>query len=380
LLIATLLIALPVCLTAATPAGNLVVNKGMAKLRRNNLDSVYPQSEQAIPVYSLDEIQTGADSSATITLEAKDDSIELFSQSFFKIERADEQESETSMSIGKAHFKIKKDAQPLAGKTRFKLKTANAIVGVKGTEFVVGTGTEVTNILTLEGAVDVASVSAPEVTVEVGENQVSQVKPESTPTAPVAVPPTVRDSILTTDSPAAFSNGQFGASVPDTAPKEQSQKKEEPKPATGTEKKEESKETQSEPAKSETPKESTPAGGEATSSDGSSPDSEGSTEEPAAAESTDTGEDGLAAENTESVEVDLEDDEVIDLELIDTDEMAELDIEEPEIDLEDLFDIDSITQEVAETAEAVTEEIEDIQRELVEEETERTVRIQITHE
>ena len=57
------------------------------------------------------------------------------------------------------------------------------LFGVKGTEFILATGAEETSLLTLSGSVVFASVSAPDVEVVVTENQVSQIRQDSKPTA-----------------------------------------------------------------------------------------------------------------------------------------------------------------------------------------------------
>ncbi|MBT7892147.1 MAG: hypothetical protein HN580_24235, partial [Deltaproteobacteria bacterium] len=126
-----------IALAQAVTVGNMILNKGGVKLRRNQIDTLYQTAGEIIPVRNLDEIQTGKDSSVTIKLNAKSDELELYSQSFFKIDNVTAQSSQLSMSIGKARFKIQKRRKPLKPrkrrKKRFRVRTANAIVGVKGT-------------------------------------------------------------------------------------------------------------------------------------------------------------------------------------------------------------------------------------------------------
>ncbi|MBT3226295.1 MAG: hypothetical protein HN354_08240, partial [Deltaproteobacteria bacterium] len=102
-----------IALAQAVTVGNMILNKGGVKLRRNQIDTLYQTAGEIIPVRNLDEIQTGKDSSVTIKLNAKSDELELYSQSFFKIDNVTAQSSQLSMSIGKARFKIQKRRKPL---------------------------------------------------------------------------------------------------------------------------------------------------------------------------------------------------------------------------------------------------------------------------
>jgi hypothetical protein len=69
----SLLIAAPHHLTAAEPAGTMVLNKGAVKIRRTGIDTLFQQTGQQIPVFDLDEIQTGNDANVTITLTAREE-------------------------------------------------------------------------------------------------------------------------------------------------------------------------------------------------------------------------------------------------------------------------------------------------------------------
>ncbi|MBU2643832.1 FecR domain-containing protein [bacterium] len=401
----------PFTLAQTSSVGTMTLHKGIVKLRRNLVDTIYQKTGEQIPVRNLDEIQTGKDSSVTIKLDAKDDELELYSQSFFKIDNVTPESSQLSMTIGKARFKIQKGLTSLKPrkdrKKRFSVRTANAIVGVRGTEFVMAAGTEVTSVLTIEGIVEVASVAAPEIEVEVGENQASQIKLAATPTAPVTVPVEVRETILTTDTPNAFNNVQFGESVPETGLKQDSKKK----PAS-----EEKKETSKPAEKKETPaKESTKSGATAAGSPsqsktgisapgttGVASPGTGSTEQQesptgaatnaeTSASPDQTGEPesgqnavfGADAGNDAVFDADagttaIGDDEAINLENLDVTEIDDIDIEEPEIDTEDIFDVDTLIDSIVESTDELEEEIADIQEEILENQLQQ-IRIKINH-
>ena len=79
-----------------------------------------------------------------------------------------------------------------------------AVVGVRGTEFVLGTSGSQTNLLTISGLVTIAPVEAPEIEVEVPENQASQVQQGLAPTPPIPVAAEVQEQIIQEDSPQVF--------------------------------------------------------------------------------------------------------------------------------------------------------------------------------
>ena len=355
---------------SATQVGTMVLKNGMVKLRRAGADTIHKEVGKEISLSNLDEIQTGALSHVTIHLTAKGDNIELFSQSFFKIDNVDKDTSGVSMSIGKAKFTIPKGKRPLKrGKRRFRVKTANALVGVKGTEFVLATGAEETNLLTLEGSVTMASVTAPDVEVEVQENQVSQIRQDAPPTNPVTVTPSVRDNILNTDSPKAFQAVQFGTTVSGAEEKKDSQKKEEKKEA-------QSKEEQKQDAPKEEPKSSSTTSGGTTSAPASSTggtDEEGQeAADPAASESQSDSEGALSEES---------DDGFIDLENLDEEDLADTELdwefEEPEIDIDIDEIVDGIIEVVTETTAEVEEQIEEAEESI---ESAQQVEITITYQ
>ena len=78
------------------------------------------------------------------------------------------------------------------------------MVGVRGTEFVLGTSGSQTNLLTISGLVTIAPVEAPEIEVEVPENQASQVQQGLAPTPPIPVAAEIQEQIIQEDSPQVF--------------------------------------------------------------------------------------------------------------------------------------------------------------------------------
>ena len=122
-----------------------------------------------------------------------------------------EDQTQVSLLTGKGQFNVtprKSARKPLRQKgkrrNRFKIRTVTAVVGVRGTEFVLGTSGSQTNLLTISGQVTIAPVEAPEIEVEVPENQASQVQQGLAPTPPIPVAAEIQEQIIQEDSPQVF--------------------------------------------------------------------------------------------------------------------------------------------------------------------------------
>lgn len=194
----------------AEAVGKLTLEKGILKLRRNAVDTVYREQGTVVEVQNGDEIQTAANSLAKIRLSQNGDDIDIFSNSLFVVSNVDLETSDVSMPVGKSRFLIKPRRIVKKNRKRFRLKTTNAVIGVKGTDFIVGVHDGNTSLLTLEGVVSLSSISEPEVEVEVKLNQASQIKQDQRPTVPIFVSPQAREAIISADTPAAFKSAVFG--------------------------------------------------------------------------------------------------------------------------------------------------------------------------
>lgn len=248
-----LLLVSPSFALAATAIGQLTLEEGSVKLRRAGQDQIIRTLGQKVEIFNGDELQTGAKSRAKLLLLIKKDVVDLYSNSFLNIDKIAGDTRSIRLPIGKAKFKVipLRKARKVGQRRPFQVRTVNALIGVKGTEFVLSTGAEQTNLLTLDGAVSMANVATPEVEVEVGQNQASQITKTAAPTQPVQVSPQAVQSILTSESPQAWSAVKFGTPVVDQPTKKKSEKPTEKK-GTGKkleEKKEPAKESGKGPAK-----------------------------------------------------------------------------------------------------------------------------------
>ena len=195
----------------AAEEAELDLEMGLVKIMRAGKALVFSEKGSKIPLLLKDEIQTGANSKAQIRLPGKDETIKLGSRSFFGFDNLTEDQTQVSLLTGKGQFKVtpgKSARKPLRQKgkrrNRFKIRTVTAVVGVRGTEFVLGTSGSQTNLLTISGLVTIAPVEAPEIEVEVPENQASQVQQGLAPTPPIPVAAEVQEQIIQEDSPQVF--------------------------------------------------------------------------------------------------------------------------------------------------------------------------------
>ena len=99
-------------------------------------------------------------------------------------------------------------------KKRFKVRTVSAIIGVRGTDFVIATSGDSTNLLALSGEVTLASPEVPDYEIPVVANEVSHVREGSGPSVPVTVSVEERDSIAKADGTGSFQEVEFGQSEP----------------------------------------------------------------------------------------------------------------------------------------------------------------------
>ena len=189
----------------------LELELGLVKIMRAGKALVFSEKGSKIPLLLKDEIQTGANSKAQIRLPGKDEMIKLGSRSFFGLDNLTEDQTQVSLLTGKGQFKVtprKSARKPLRQKgkrrNRFKIRTVTAVVGVRGTEVVLGTRGSQTNLLTISGLVTIAPVEAPEIEVEVPENQASQVQQGLAPTPPIPVAAEIQEQIIQEDSPQVF--------------------------------------------------------------------------------------------------------------------------------------------------------------------------------
>ena len=134
--------------------GRLKVQRGTQVRFLTNDD---PDNPLRVELQKNTRVQTGANSQALVTLRRGEEVIQLRSNSLFSLDQLGEEETQIRMPVGKAQFRVDPNRRI---KRRFVVRTPTAVVGVKGTEFVMGAGDGATSMLTLSGTVEMASAEA----------------------------------------------------------------------------------------------------------------------------------------------------------------------------------------------------------------------------
>ena len=181
-----------------------------------------------------EQVLTGKNTRARIEMREKEEEIRLRVDTLFKVNSLDSDQTEVEMPTGKARFKIKRKLNRKKKQRRkFNVRTVTALVGVRGTEFVMGTSGASTRLLTLAGSVEMAAVAAPEIKVEVSIGEASKLDVGKAPTPPISVPPALQNSIVESDSADTFGEVSFPPAqdleeaVAEQKEKEEAQKEEE---------------------------------------------------------------------------------------------------------------------------------------------------------
>jgi len=234
---------------------SLELHSGIVKVIRNGKSIILQKAGETYSLLANDRLQTGNDTQVSVYLKNRDNTVKLFSHSFFKLDDISEKENSVALLTGKSNFSVKPLPESSGGmneesqknenkkvpkntlqsklggklkgsltklirtkkltkKKRFKLRTVSALLGVRGTDFVVATSGDSTNLLALSGEVTLASPEVPDYEISVATNEVSYVREGSGPSVPVTVSVEERDSIAKADSTDSFQKVEFGQSEP----------------------------------------------------------------------------------------------------------------------------------------------------------------------
>ena len=205
-----------------------------------------------------EQVLTGKNTRARIKMRGKEEEIRLRVDTLFKVNSLDSDQTEVEMPTGKARFKIKRKLNRKKKQIRkFNVRTVTALIGVRGTEFVMGTSGASTSLLTLDGSVEMAAVAAPEIKVEVSIGEASKLDVGKAPTPPITVPPALQNSIVESDSSDTFGEVSFPpAQDLEEAVAEQKEKEEAQKEEEQEEEEQQEEQTEESSAEEESPEES----------------------------------------------------------------------------------------------------------------------------
>ncbi|MCP4756427.1 MAG: FecR domain-containing protein [Proteobacteria bacterium] len=194
----------------AASIGYLVLEKGIIKHRRNLIDKIYQKTGQKVPLDNKDEVQTGKSTRITIFLQDKKEVINMYSNSFLRLSTVSREKSQLTLPIGKVRCLVKRTLNKTTRKRRrFGIKTATAVIGVKGTDFIVQTTGRSTDLLTLSGIVTMANVADLSKVVEVAGGRASRIKKDAPPTKAVEVPKAVQEKIAAQDTGETWTGVEF---------------------------------------------------------------------------------------------------------------------------------------------------------------------------
>ena len=248
---------------------SLELHSGIVKLIRNGKSVILQKAGETYSLLANDRLQTGKDTQVSVYLKNRDNTVKLFSHSFFKLDELSEEANSVALLTGKSNFSVKPLPESSGGseevsentekkkvqenkltaklggnlkgslaklvktklrrkKERFKVRTVSALVGVRGTEFVIGTGvdsgTNVTNVAVLpefgNSEVDLESNEVPGHKVPLGVNQVSQLREGRGWTNPVFKTPAEMIKFANADGTEIFQEVEFGPSESVAAIKE----------------------------------------------------------------------------------------------------------------------------------------------------------------
>ena len=203
--------------TSAWGAQNsLELHAGTVKIMREGKSKILRNAGEKYQLLAYDRLQTGKNTEVSLYLKDGDDTVKLFSHSFFKLEDISDEGNSVALLIGKANITVKplpessgaeeaesenteKKKAPekklktkLGGKhkgslaklgksklrrkkKRFELRTVTAIVGVRGTKVIGETVPPITRIGATEGEVVFASAEDPDKPIIISEGEMSQV-------------------------------------------------------------------------------------------------------------------------------------------------------------------------------------------------------------
>ena len=215
--------------TSAWGAQNtLELHSGSVKLVRDGKSQIIRTAGEKIQLLANDRLQTGGNTDVSLYLKDGEDTVKLYSNSFFKMDDSSEVGNSVALLIGRLNFNVKpltetagveeeaadnaekkteqgeKNPGELAAKLkgklakleksklrpkkrRFELRTVSALIGVRGTDGECRTNPNppepITELGIKDGLGEIASVEAPDSITPVSAGKYSQVKEGFLPSA-----------------------------------------------------------------------------------------------------------------------------------------------------------------------------------------------------
>ena len=197
-----LLLPLAWCLVSVTAwaesVGVLNVEKGVVKLRRGAQERFIQDKDGLVPVEVGDALHSGSGARGFVYFERENQKVAVYPGSMIQVKAHTEKTASFFMPLGKVLFSVLNKLRP---EQRFEVTTPTATIGVKGTEFMVGTdGVSKTFLLTLSGEVSLVNPEFPNMETLVPKDQATVSHRSAPPAPPVVVPPETRNAVIKEDS------------------------------------------------------------------------------------------------------------------------------------------------------------------------------------
>ncbi|MDT8447613.1 MAG: FecR family protein [bacterium] len=193
----------------AADQGELFLIRGKVKITLGGESKIFTQANQTTPLAQGAQVQTAEDTRARVVLYSSD-TVELYANSLVKLDQLNQKNTRIDLPLGKVRFTV----NPQSGGRRFQVRTLNAVLGVKGTDFLVQSIGGATQAMDIEGLVSLANAQGGG-SVDLGPNSASQVLGNQPPAKPVKVTKEQQTAILAQDE--AESWDQLGLSLPEEA-------------------------------------------------------------------------------------------------------------------------------------------------------------------
>ena len=210
------------------------LHSGSVKLIREGKSRIIRTAGEKLQLLANDRLQTGVNTDVSLYLRDGEDTVKLFSNSFFKLDESSGEGNSVALLIGKLNFSVKplpktaetevdsaddaeketeqgvKGSRDLASKLkgklakleksklrpkkrRFEMRTVSALIGVRGTDGKCRTNPNlpdpITELGTTDGQVEFSSAEAPDAITTVSAGQYSQVKEGSYPSEVTSLGP-----------------------------------------------------------------------------------------------------------------------------------------------------------------------------------------------
>ena len=183
---------------AAETVGMLSMERGTVKLRRNGKERFIEAKDGLVPVEEGDALHSGSGARGSVYFERENQKVEVYPGSMIQVKAFSPRGTSFFMPLGKALFSV---LNKLRSDQRFEVSTPTATIGVKGTEFVLGTdGVSKTFLLTVAGVVSIVNTEFPNMETLVPKDQATVSERGAPPAPPVVVPPETRNTVIQEDS------------------------------------------------------------------------------------------------------------------------------------------------------------------------------------